>query len=857
MAEKQGPRNPLSIDFGLNNLTDAFDRQKNLQSARQEQEQDYQQKQNAATAAKARIADSSAKITNDLLGSFADLQKTLDANKNAAAEQAAKFSSGNPMDAIEAIGNQILDPSTYTRQGRQKKLNEVQQDVNGRVAIAGAQQNALAALSATVDADLAVAGAPLAQAKLNENQGMERIETARLEQAARAQNLATNTQMQQVALMNLDSTQVAALKQKANGQPIDVGGVLIQPGLLQERSDQLDQRQDLINARENALAVSKQEQADKANRKILETYSIPELRGMLQTGDPTGQFKLNDIQQVYGIKQQAASDEIARVAQGLQLGNFMDAVVLPTDDQVKTMQQTVPQGTPLAAEVDSLNFTNNMVAKMIGQYKDAGKEVPIEVMTMANDSIQKAKERVNTQIEKQATLMARGDKDMKELHMERLRGNPLPAATVQSAIQSRLSDNKPLTDILPKDVADDVSRRYREKVQKLKASSMANAAFGTVDKKAIEAQAQSEAINEAAAASVQNRTVNLLTGQLDIPGNPLNGIVSKGAFLDLVAQSDQEGKAALQSRLGLTDEEMTRALNGEVIPGKAESDIRPELALAQNTQLFFKLDTQEAGLAQKYAAWWSLQGDKYIQGQIQQNVLGPGNKDLQSQALESFATPIQAQGSQAYQASVSAAQNYYGQAKEEKYKQMITFGSNPTYRQAVLLQLDKTLTNPEKTQFMTNFILPIVKSVRENSNDSSTLYEETNKAIEQAIDMGVAADPQTQKILNKVVRERPEMNRLLDTTISNPWWDSAFPGVSASTVQSARVINTTKGLDYDWFQNLMKTGGGTQSPNVPAPQGSLLNRLNSAISGITGDFRENVQSTERSLGSPTTGVPAR
>jgi hypothetical protein len=826
-----------------------FDNQQNLQSGRQDAEQDFLQKQNAATEAKAKIAHSSAAITNDLLASFGDLAAVVDRNKAAADEQRAKMSSGNPLDAIEAIGNQIIDPSLYTRAGRQKTLNETQQYVNAKVAIAGAQQDALTALSNRVDADLLVAGQPLAQAKLNEQQGMERIQTERLKNAAIAENLATNTQMQQTALMNLDSTQIAALKQKANGQPVDVGGILIQPGILQERADQLAQRQDMIEARENALELKKAEQAKKLNRKILETHSLEELRPMLLSGDPTGQFDLKDIQEVYGIKQQAQSDAIERASQGLQLGNFMSSIVVPTDSQVQTMRGTVPQGTPLAAEVDKLDFTNQMVAKTIKQYEDAGVQPPIEVLTMANEAIQKGKEDVNKAIDKQATLAARGDSNMKELYTERFRGNPLPAPSVEAAIQTRLSNNKPLTDVLPKEVADEVQRLYRDKVQKLTAASKIGG-IGTADKKAIEQQAQTEALNEAVANTIQNRTNGLLTDQIDIPGNPLAGVIDKGGFLTMVAAADAEGKTILQQRYQLTDEEMQRALQGETIPGKTPGDIRADLGLIQNTQLFFKLDTQQAGLAQKYAAWWNLQGDSYINQRAQQNTLGAGAKDLQSQALESFATPIELQGSQAYRSSIGGAASYYGQAKDEKYQQMITFDSNPTYRQAVLLQMDKDLTNPEKTAFMQNFIMPIVADAKNNGKD----FNETNKMIEQALDMGVAPDPQTQKILNKIVRNRPTVNAQLDAMTTNPWWSASMitglgMGGDAVSATDLQIRGRTNADGYDWFKNLIKTNQSPSSSNEQSTTpGGTSRGFFDIISGITGDFRNNMQATDRSLG---------
>lgn len=863
---KFGPNKPAETDFGLDGIAGMFDRQSNLQSARQESEQNFLQIQNSAVEQKAKIADSSAKITQNLLGSFSDLAAVADQNAKDSKLQRERFSSGDPMSALEAIGDQILDPSRYTQAGRQKKLNEAQQLTNVQVAIAGAQQDALQALSLKVDSDLAIAGAPLTQAKLNEQQGMERIETERLRLAAQSQKMATDIGMQQTALANMDSQQIKALSEKAQGQPIDVGGVLIQPGLLQERMDQMTDRDYQIQVREASLASSKVELAKKANRKILETYNLAELRSMLQTGDPTGQFELNDIQQVYGIKQQAMSDEIARSSKSLELGNFFNSTILPTDDQVQTMKQTVPAGTPLAASVDSLNFTNTAVAKLMKQYEDAGKPVPIEVLTMANTSIQNQKEEVNKALDKQATLMAKGDKDMKELYSERFRGNPLPQATVQSAIQSRLEDNKPLTDIMPKEVSEDVQRRYRDKVQKLTADSKIGG-FGVVDKKAIAGQAMTEAVNEAVAASVTGRTTQLLTQQIDIPGNPLNGVVDKGAFLDMVAQADSEGKAILQQKLQLTDEEAIRAFNGELIPGKVNADIRRNLALIQNTQLFFKLDTQQAGLAQQYAAWWNQRGDQYIKSQIAQNNQGASARDLQSQALESFATPLQEQGSQDYRESISSSQNYYGQAKDEKYKQLITFNSNPTSRQAVLLQLDKELTNPERTTFMQNFVLPIVDMAKKDGAD----YETTNKMIEQAIDMGVASDPQTQKILNKIVRNRPDMNRLLDTSITDPMRlapyvpNFTFGMVTPDIYQGAKLSKQTQGTEYDWFQNLMKTQGDTQKPSgqapaatsVPSVGGGLLDRVMGAIRGSTEDFRANLQQTEQGLGKSTPGVSAQ
>lgn len=812
------------IDFGLDKIGAVFTQQADLQKNRQIQEQADQARVNAANVEKAKIANASSDINLNLLTDFQGLAATAEKNKKAADLQTERFSSGDPMSFLEGLGDQILNPTLYTARGRAKTMAEEGQYVNAKASLASAQQQALAGLSANVDAAVTAAAGPLESAKLSEKQGMEQINTERLRLSTMAENMATQQQMQSMALASLDSTQVKALSEKSNGQPIDVGGVSIQPGMLQARKDMLDQREDLIQDRENARTLRQMDVAAKRNRKVLETFSLEELRPMLQSGDPTGTYDLKDIQDVYQVKTQAQSDQIARATTQMQYADYSAQVTVPAADQADKMLPNVPKGTPLEAATLGLKSTAAMVANLTAPYTAAGKPIPVEIMTVANQAIQGSNDRVNKAIEQQAKLAGKGDKDLTELLTEKYRGNPLPAATVESAVQSRLDKNQPLTDIFPPEVAQKIQTSYAAKVQAAR-SAGGMGIGGPVDKQTLQAQAQREAVQEVVGQQIESRTNSLIANQVTYPGHPLAGIVDKTGLLQLTSAADSEARQIFMQRNQLTSEEMNLFVSGKPVPGKELS--RSELSQVENTQLMFKLDAIKPGMAKQYADWWGNHGKFYL-NLVEDNRLKAAQGDtLQNQALESFAAPIERQGGEMYMGSVQASGQFYDDSAQERYNNLVSFDLDPIKRQATMVQFDDSLTDEDRRTFMEKVVIPTTDALSAEGGD----YKAINEAIEQQIQGGNFEDPITQKVVGKIVKNRDKVSRNLDAIYTKPWWGPislntlSFGAPQADRFEMASgraglgpVGNSTRiNRDYNWLYDLMKnrkpstlkkTGGG-------------------------------------------------
>jgi hypothetical protein len=801
-----------AFDFGLDALTSAFDTQAGFTNKRQELEQDQTAREQQARMDKAKLAKASTDVTTSLLNDMNSLLGVVDSNEKAAAEQADLFTSGNPIDMLGAIGNQIADPNKYTRAGRQKVLNEAQQNVNVKSAVAQQQLTVFSALNGQIDAGLQAAAGPLEMAKLDETQGLQRIELERSRIAMQSEKMGQSIQQQQLTLSTMSAEQVAAATAKANGGPIDIGGVQISPGLLQQRSDELANRQDLMDSRNDAIELKKMERAHKLNRKVLETYNPAELRQMALNGDPTGQFDLKDINEVLTMKTSAQNDAIKRATDQLTQVDVMGQTVIPAANQADAMAKVAPAGTPLAAQVASQKTTAAISANLMSPYTQNGEPVPLELAAPSAAALKTQQEETEKAIQTQAKQQGKGDKDLTELYVERYRGNvALPTATIESAVQSRVEKNQPLTDILPKEAADSIQKIYAAKLQKINSQQFgANLTGGTLDKKDAKAQAMREAIQEGIASTLAPRTNDLIGAQADEPTSPLgrHGI-SRGQIIDLTAKADASGEVKFMQLNQLNSDEMNELKTTGAVKAKPGVTMA-DLAVVQTQELLFNLDSMSAGLSKEYVAWWKQSGQDYINSQTTRAAETAQMKGLQDQALESYAGPIQAQDSFAYKNVIEAAGAAYDNEKATRYQNLISFNQDPVNRQASLLQFDDSLSDEDRKTFMNKFILPIVDMANAESVPKSgqSNFNQINTMIEQAIDMGVAADPETQKVLNKVAKNRSKISRNLDSITSVPWYAAYMPmGLSGSPMMYTQNQMNSTSRDFAWMQSILAERG--------------------------------------------------
>lgn len=785
----------MAEDYGLANVNDSLKKQNDLLLKRQAEEQAQKTRENIANQEKQRIAESSSRISQDLVGNLSGLMGTIDKAEKGKAEVDALKASGNPLDMLDLIGKQITNPEVYTRKGRAAAVAESTQLINARTQAASIQQAALSDLSQVVDASLKSAGGALETAKLNELQNQEQIQSEMLRVQTQTQTLQNSRALaeQKLATMSEEETRVAY--QKSEGKPLNIGGVMISPGDLENRMIMMDARKDAREARTAATELKNMNLAERMAQRELETMSIEELRPMLLNGSKD--FKGEWIQQVYDRKMKAQSEQLSRLGKEFQYQDFSARVTVPAMEDAERMTPAIPKNTPLAAALDAHKNTVGTVMGMTKQFTDQGLPVPLEVNSAASVAITESRKELDTAIAKEAKLKANGNKELEEIYSEVYRGNPAPRDKVEQYVADRLDKNENLTAVLPEEVANSVRSRFNEIYSaKMKTGSM----MPGFDKKQARAEAIQEAIAEGVGAKITERTQDLFQQQVMQPTNPLYGAVNPNQFLGMVAKADREGIAEFKSKYGLTDEEFARFTAGQRIEGKVGPENLTDLGIVQTQALYMQLDGIEAGLSKKYADWWAKQGNTFI-SQMAAGRAAMAQKDgIQAMTMETFAGPMEQRQTAAQMQVIADATESYDQRKAVRYNEMVSFDLNPGHRQAALLQFNKELNDAEKKQFMKGFILPIIRTGQEKNMS----YEQINVAIESAIDAGQVEDPGLQKILKKVAKERTSQIEHLESVVSQPFWRAAPDQPRMGFQPQAWGRRTTATRAYEWYRESLE-----------------------------------------------------
>lgn len=772
------------FDFGLSALSSSLTRQDEFRAARQKQEQDMLAETEKANREKAKIAQQSTAVSQQLAKDTTGLVDTLGKVESAKQEVDALRSSSNPLDMLSLIGKQVRDPTLYTREGRSKTVAEANQLLNAKTQVASIQQSALQDLSQLVDTNLALKGAGLRSAQLSESQNQELIQAEVTRIQTMGANLAASNTLQEQKLAMMSEEETRRVFETSKGQPIDVGGVVLSPGLLEQRMQTLEDRQIMRDARESARDSKKLELEKKIAKKELETMNVEELRPLLLNGD--SRYDLADIKQVYDTKMNAKTADLERQTQLFKYSDFGASTLVPAIQDADRMGQAIPSNSPAGVALKAYQNSIGFVASRLKQFQDSGVPIPVEIIASADVALREEREKLDKAIDKEATLKSKGDKNLKDAYTNLFRGEPVDRASVTSAVQTRLEKGAPLDDILPPEVGKLVQTRYQEIFQDLQRKNSMNP-LGS-DKATIKQMAMQQAINEGIGTVITNRTQDLFTNQLKDPSNPLYGAMSPNTFLGMVAKADAEGTADFKRTYGLSDEEYTRFAKGEAIEGKVTSAQRAELGVIQSQRLLMQLDSVNPGLAKKYSEWWSTKGPAYAEKTQQDRIANATRSGLPDAAMETYAGDMEKEGQYAYMQVMSAAYDSYEGAKEERFNNMVSFDYKPTHRQAALLQMDESLNDGERQAFMKGFIFPLMAQAREGNLD----YEQTNALIEKAIDANVAEDPQIAKLLNKVAKNRSRITENVESIMTKPFWRAQNPNLR-------RALSVRK---YAWYEEI-------------------------------------------------------
>jgi len=779
-------------------MLESLSEHQRLIADRQAQQLEQQKRTNAATQAVADITKKSADVTQDLMGNLAPALETVDKLQKGKTRQEQLRGSGNFGDFLEFVGNEVRDPDTYTRTGRAKTLAETTSLMNVQTQVAQLKQSALQDLSQVVKADLEASGGQLALASLMETQSAERMtaEVARVEQQAMLLQQNRALAQQKLATMSIEETKAAAVK--AAGGSIDVGGVLISAGDLEARVLELDNSAYLAETRQAARELKNTALEQKIARKQLENMNLPQLRELTITGSPD--YNLSDINDVYKLKTAAQAEGIAYDVQMNKYANWSDGVLVPVIQDLQKIEPSIPKNSSLDSSFKGYQGTVMAVTRVLQGYREAGRDMPPEVIAQADITIQEARTQFESAITKEAKQRSGNDQDLENIYTEMYRGNPVPRASVEAALITRLNKGMPLTDVLPPETAKLVQQKFNTKFQE---KMLQNQMGLGSDKTTLKQEAMQEAIYEGVQNSITGRTNELFWDQANKAGNPLSGILTPYQVMGMVAESDARGLKAFAATYQLDEAEMQAVADGNEIPGKVTRRDAQNLEVMQNQELLMRLDSMGAGKAEQYVDWWNKNGDQYVAEKKAARLAVSRTAGVQEAAMETYASDIEADQIRGYQQGINDAFDSYNGLKQQRYQEMISFDLKPEHRQAALLQFDESLSDGERKQFMSGFLLPLIREGQKNGLD----FTKINAIVEQAIDSNVAATPEIGKLLKKVAKNRPAIVGRVESMMERPFWSYLAPvkmSPRSGMDPSEWLDNTVRQNGFTWYAESLK-----------------------------------------------------
>lgn len=757
---------------------DNFSKQLEEQRLRTEQRQAVAvETQDRQTAIRKQSADLSSRYAKDV-----GFLKESAASSQQKADHARQLAdSGNPMDSLRLMGLQMMDPGGYDRSTRTARMAEDMQRASAIGNYYGIQQQAL-------EAQLMLSTTDLDRAKLAEEIGQERLNLL-VDQAAMVEkNLAASKSLQSAAMASMDLSQVDAALQQAQLSPqrqVNVGGIDLGLTALQDRKAALEEREFLLRTRrslDERVALEEENQLQQSAESTLRTQ---QLRSQLQERNLATmneqellEIRLNGykdnggtaydppmVDQAFARVQQVQSDSIQRELAEQTLGQFDVEMLAGQKSRLESIAPRLPANSPASKSLREFQSAIGITSNFIG------KDQPLSKRITAVSAFQQAEEKFEKAIQAQAKFEAsklRAGEDrqkLEEMLVEYYRGNEVPLGMIYDIAQTRLTQQKSLVDILPPQIATHISSEYNRIWQeKLKGTGggssltervLAGNTMTAEDRKIAQAEAARQAVDSVVNAQVGQRAQAILSEQVEYAGHPLNGVMSKTQFANLMMDADQKAKGMVQGKVGLSDSQMELAMagrQGEGVDSSVIATVQSLLKTTENTNLLLNLDSLKPGLAREFVDWWQKDSANYVAmresakenqttsfGESVNNGL---QKDYLQQAMDNYA------------AGIYSADSSIKDEVAQRNAELITFGGDPEQSQVIMLNAVKELESSEKGQLWKEVFTPLLAEAKLRKLD----FKATNQFIEQALQGdSLNISPGTKSLMKTLRRTRPDV----------------------------------------------------------------------------------------------------
>jgi hypothetical protein len=554
-------------------------------------------------------------------------------------------------------------------------------------------------------------------------------------------------QMQTASVQRMGPEEVdAAIQEAANSKSrsATVNGVSLSMAQLNERRVQLQSQDAQEGQNIVSLATQSETMRRMTDEKMLKTYTAPELNAIILNGgeDPTRPGTKFDLDQVTATRDLLIDAKTKKIGMDSAVSQITDpsSTIVEFDNYLKSVDSSTTPDSPLAATVKSQRDMFRFGSSLLDS-KD-----PMEV-SAGLSMIQAVKANVETAIDGEAKRLSAGDKDRELAYQYKLRGQPIPAETVATAIDKRVQKGLPIGEWLAPQNASAYKSAYSTALTDIR---MKQPMLSNQEQASLASEQAMQTIMPSISAGV---TEQLLSMQMAMPDSPFKGSkVTPSTLLSMYKEADDQGTKNYQRNTGLTDEEMMKRITGEVAD--------PALAASQAAAFYISLEKLQPGLGAKYVDWWNSPSRTQMVATYSQaaskNAANGKFSDLSQFSM--VAPTLQDQMSQYASSMTDGQRQVYSKELAAQHQDYVMFGGNPASKQAFLLEQDKSLTDIEKQSAMTLIIGPLIKQAQADKMNA----EQTNTFIETNLRTQKFDDPTMTNLQKKILASRGPALKVID-----------------------------------------------------------------------------------------------
>jgi len=646
------------------------------------------------------IADAATDYNEDALKTLDQLQIIEQQGEKAR----AMADSGNIIDRISLIGDQLLSPQEYTREGRMARASELSQTLALRGQIHNVNVTA-------------------AQARIDEAGAAEKLATADVDAGLlKTKMLIDGLQMSAAGIQAAETLRANNLTQldmvtldKALIGPVAAGGRVIINGMgytrteLRERRNSLETREKLSMLTPQAADPEFAQKLSIQHDLVLANYTLPELQKLRENN-----YILDDGTQVlpsvwdahYNRQLKLQSDSIELKVTENTLRNQVPTMLTEATQMLNNGAKFISPGTPASTAKAEYQAAISSVAILATEDQTpAGKLVAVKEM-------QRAQERYVGQIQKEAVRKAGGDKDLASIYSSQMLGEPIQPAMVQDVVVQRYKKGKGFGDFLNKDTSVRLKKYADSTYQDLLKQSAQEAMNPMSGVKRTDADLKEEAITQAFD-KVANDSGITAVNQITQAGvfrkdNPAvtSGKMNPAGILDLQRRASITATDNVMHANELESDQIQAIRAGRFNDSGLSPDKASTIAVQLNAETvaveYEMYEAQKPGLGYEVQQWYATQLPELARNYT-------ANLDPLTQALTGDAVLVEAQNFNDMWTQIDEVSVNRG---KQAAMEASVGAKRAENMYPVLLNMNKDLSDSQKQSVFYDIITPAIQQAR-------------------------------------------------------------------------------------------------------------------------------------------------